>query len=165
MSDMRDHPAAGRRRRHKSPSIGYLAPLALPDHLRDDEDGPTCSDEEKGAKRMRPASATPRSLRGTDPNYDRVMGVTSAGPQETVRFGEGNDTEFEVDQEGVAHNSDNLKEAREESNPHTESAEDDPGAGRSSRGLGRASFLECLHRFGERLNPAIPATCAVGKAM
>ena len=68
----------------------------------------------KGAKRMRSASTIPRSLRGTDP------GVTPVGPQETVGFGEGNATEFEVDQEGVAHNSDNLDETREESIPHTE---------------------------------------------
>ena len=82
---MRDHPTAGRRRRHKNPAVGYLAPPALPDHLRDDEAGPACSDETKGAKRMRSASTTPRSFRGTDPDdYDRVMGVTSVGPQETV---------------------------------------------------------------------------------
>ena len=49
MSDMREHPTAGRRRRHKSPAINNLAPPTLPDHLRDDEDGPTCSDEEKRA--------------------------------------------------------------------------------------------------------------------
>ena len=79
-----------------------LAPPSLPDDLRDDEDGPTCSDEEKGAKRMRSASTTPRSLTGTDPDDDdRFMGVTSVGPPETVRFGEGNVTEFEVDQDGV----------------------------------------------------------------
>ena len=159
MSDTRDHPTAGRWRRRKNPAVGYLAPPALPDHLKDDEDGPTRRDEEKGAKQMRSASTTPRSFRGTDPDdYDRVMGVTSVGPQETVRFGEEHATEFEVDQEGVANNSDNLNEAREESNPHTENAEDDPGAGRSSRGFGRVSFLEFLDRVGERLNPAIPAT-------
>ena len=44
----------------------------------------------------------------------------------------------------------------------TLNVEDDPGAGRSSRGFGRASFLECLDRLGKRLNPAIPATCASG---
>ena len=74
MSDMRDHPTASRRRRHKSPANGYLAylaPPALPDRLRDDVDDPTCSDEEKGAKRMRSASTTPGSFRGTDADdYD-----------------------------------------------------------------------------------------------
>ena len=44
----------------------------LPDHLRDDADGPSRSDEEKGAKRLRSTSTTPRSVRGTDPDeYDR----------------------------------------------------------------------------------------------
>ena len=119
--------------------------------------------DEKGAKRMRSASTTPRSLRGADPDeYDRVMGVTSVGPLETVWCGEGSGTEFEVDQEGVAHNSDDLSETREESFPHAENVEDDPGAGRSSSGFGRASFLECLDRLGEQLNPAILATCASG---
>ena len=74
----------------------------------------------------------------------------------------GTATEFEVDQEGIAHNSENLDDTREESIPHTENVEDDPGAGRSSRGLGRVSFLECLDKLGERLNPAIPATCTSG---
>ena len=56
---------------------------------------------------MRSASTTLKSLGGTDPdNHDRVMGVTSVGPQETARFGEGNAMEYQADQEGVAHNSD-----------------------------------------------------------
>ena len=147
--------------------MGYLTPPALPDHLRlklrDDEDGPTCSDEGKGTKRMRSASTTHRSFRGTDPDgYDRVMGVTSVGPQKTARFGEGNATEFEVDQDGVADNSENLDETREESNSRTENVEDDPGAGRSSRDL--AGLLEWLDRLGEQLNPAILAICASGES-
>ena len=160
---MRDHPTAGRRRKHKSPAVGLHAPPSLPDHLRDDEDRPTCSDEEKGAQRMRSASTTPRSLRGTDPDdYDRVMGVTSVGPQETVWFGEGNASDFEVDQDGVANNSDKLSETREESNPHIVNTDSDPGAGRSSRGYGRVSLIDCLDRRGEQLNLAILATCAFG---
>ena len=53
---------------------------------------------------MRSASTTPRSIRGTDPDdYDRVMGVNpSVGPHEMVRFGEGNVTRIDVDQDGVA---------------------------------------------------------------
>ena len=116
---MRDHPTAGRRRRHKSPAVGSLAPSSLPDHLRDDEDGPTRSDEEKGAKRMRSASTTPRSLRGTDP--DDTTGLRELPqwvPKKRLGFGEGSVTEFEVDQRGVANNSDNLDEARDEPNPH-----------------------------------------------
>ena len=89
MSDMREHLTAGRQRRHKSPAVSSLTPPSLPGHLRD-EAGPTCSDDEKGAKRMRSASTTPRSHRGTDSDdYDRALGLTSVGRQETVRFGDG----------------------------------------------------------------------------
>ena len=76
------HPTAGRRRRHKSPAavpdMHDLHLPSLPDHLRTDADGP--SYDEKGAKRLRSTSTTPRSVRGTDPvDYDRAMGVTSVG--------------------------------------------------------------------------------------
>ena len=139
---MKDHPTSGRRRRRKNPAVDHLGPPTLPDYLRDVKDGPACSDKEKGAKRTRSASTTPRSLRGTDPDdYDRVMGVTSVGPQETVRFGEGNATEFEVNQEGATHNSDHLNKTRIESDINIESVEEDPGAGRSSSGYGRVFFL------------------------
>ena len=78
-------------------------PPSLPDHLRDDEDGPSRSEEEKEAKRLRSASTTPRSFRGTDPDdYDRVMGVASVGPQETVELGERSDSDLEVNQDGAA---------------------------------------------------------------
>ena len=83
---------------------------SLPEHLRTDADGPSCSDEEK-TKRLRSTSTTPRSIRGTDrDDYDRVMGVTSVGSRETVRFGEGNDPEAEENLDGVAHNSVDLDE-------------------------------------------------------
>ena len=77
MSSRSDHPTAGRRRKFKSPAtraawedaVSRLQPT-LPDHLRDC-DGPSGSDDEKEAK---PASTTPRSIRGTDPDdYDRVI--------------------------------------------------------------------------------------------
>ena len=95
MTDEQTRPIAGRRRRHKSPAVAPdmhdLTLPSLPDHLRADADGPSCSDEEKGAKRLRFTSTTPRSVRGTDPDeYDRVMGVTSVGFRGTVRFGEEN---------------------------------------------------------------------------
>ena len=60
---------------------------------------------------MRSASTTPRSIRGTDPDdYDRVMGVTSVGPQETAMSGEENANDFVDDQEGVANNSGDVDE-------------------------------------------------------
>ena len=143
MSDKSDHPTAGRRRK-KSPLVAHLAPPVLPDHLRGDDDGPICCDEEKEAKRMRSASDTPRSVRGADPDdYDRVMGVN-----ETVRFGAGDATDINSNQEGVANSSGNTDEARERTTanvaiptPYTTSMEDDPGAGIDSRGYGRASLL------------------------
>ena len=69
--------------------------LKLLDHMGA-EDGPSCSEEDKEAKRQRSASTTPRSTMGTHPNdYDRVMGVTSVGSQESVRLGEEDDLETE----------------------------------------------------------------------
>ena len=51
---------------------------------------------------MRSAPTTPRSERGTHPNDDQVMGVTSVGSRDSVRFGEENDPETEdVPNEGV----------------------------------------------------------------
>ena len=92
MTDQRDHPTAGRRRRHKSPPIPpHMHDLPFPtllDHMGA-EDGPSCSEEEKDAKCLRSPSTTPRSAMSTQPNdYDRVMGATSVGSQESVRFGE-----------------------------------------------------------------------------
>ena len=64
---------------------------------------------------MRSVSTTPRSVRGTDPDdYDRVMGVSSVGPQETVRFGEGDATDIAGNREGVANNSGNTDETEKE---------------------------------------------------
>ena len=69
------------------------------------EDGPSCSEEEKDAKRQRSASTTPRSTMGTLPyEYDRVMGVASVGSHESVRFGKGNDLKIEDTPDTVAHN-------------------------------------------------------------
>ena len=63
--------------------VARLQPPTLPDYLRgDDGDGPSGSREETEAKRLRSASTTPRSARGTDPDdYDRVMGFPRRNPQ------------------------------------------------------------------------------------
>ena len=99
------------------PDTHDLVPPSLPDHLRADADGPLCSDDEKGAKRMRPASTTPGSVRGTDPGeYDRVMGVTSMGSRKTVRFGEEDASGPDGNQDGVTHNSIDLDETLEGDN-------------------------------------------------
>ena len=92
MTDQRDHPTAGWRRRHKNPPIAFhMHDLPFPtllDHMGA-EDRPSGSEAENDVKRLRSASTTLRSARGTQPNdYDMVMGVTSVGSQELVRFGE-----------------------------------------------------------------------------
>ena len=87
MTDQQDHPTTRRRRRHKSPpTSSQMHDLPFPtllDHMGA-EDGPSCSEEENDAK-LRSASTTPRSARGTQLNdYDRAMGVTSVGSKESV---------------------------------------------------------------------------------
>ena len=72
------------------------------------------------------------------------MGVSSAHPQETVRFGT---------REGVANNSAN-------STPMETSVMNTPAVGLCSRGYGSASFAECLDRLGEIASGSNPATCA-----
>ena len=132
---------------------------SLPDHLRTEADGPLCSDDEKGAKRLRSTSTTPRSARGTDPDdYDRTMGVTSVGSRETVRFEEGNVPETEEDPDGVAHISIDLDETQE----HVEQELHDdvsPGVDEILGGYGSATLLECLGRLGAQPNTSTPATC------
>ena len=84
------------------------------------EDGPSCSEEEKDAKPQRSASTTPRSTMGTHPNdYDRVMGVTSVGSQESVRFGEENDPETEDVVDRAAHSSVDLDDTPDEEERRT----------------------------------------------
>ena len=74
------HPTAGRRSKYKSlatreaeEAVESLQPPILPEYLKgDDADGPSGSEEEKDAKRLRSTSTTPGSGRGTDPDdYDQ----------------------------------------------------------------------------------------------
>ena len=52
---------------------------------------------------------------GTHPNgYDRVMGVTSVGSQESVRFGEEYDPETEDVQYRAAHSLEDLDKTHDE---------------------------------------------------
>ena len=94
------------------------------------EDGPSCSEEEKDAKRQRSASTTPRSTVGTLPyEYDRVMGVTSADSHELVRFGEGNDPEIENTPDTVAHHQE--EEVNENQGSEVDQCDVTPGVGES----------------------------------
>ena len=67
-------------------AVDRLEQPVLPEYLKgDDEDGPSGSEEEKYAQRMRSTSTstTARSGRGTDPDdYDWVMGISSVQPSE-----------------------------------------------------------------------------------
>ena len=61
------------------------------------EDGPSnAEEEEKEVKRYRSASTTPRSTSSTLPHdYDLVMGIAPVEPQESARFEEGNNSDFQ----------------------------------------------------------------------
>ena len=83
-------------------------------------------------------STTPRSGRGTDPDeYDRIMGLSSVQSPEMERFGDGNVTDTEETDQGVA---------TQWRQPHIASGLGNcPGADLDSRGCGRgsANLAEC----------------------
>ena len=130
--------------------------LSLPrllDHMGA-EDGPSDAEEVKEAKRYRSASTTPRSTSGTLPHdYDMVMGIAPEEPQESVRFEEGNNSEYQDVDDTAAHRQDSpdLPE-NEETHLVTESV----GAGEFHGKYGSASLRECL----ERMIPREPTTPA-----
>ena len=166
MTGQSDHLTSGRRRKHKSPaSIPPVHDLPLPRQLNHmgAEDGPSCSEEEKDAKRQRPASTTPRSTMGTLPyEYDGVMGVASMGSHESVRFGEENDPEIEDVQDTVAHNREELNQTHEERNrQHDET----PGVGGFHGDFfGSASLKKCLDGVAQSTTTP-SATCHSGEGM
>ena len=101
-----------RRRKYKGPATravkeaaDRLEPPVLTEYLRGD-DGPSGNKEENDAKRPRSTSTTPKSARGMDPDeYDRMMGISSVHPSEGDRFGDGDVTDTEGMEEGVANDS------------------------------------------------------------
>ena len=135
-------PTAGRTRGHKSPTaVPIVRDLPLPrllDHMGA-ENGPSYA-EEKHAKRCRSASNTPRSTTGTLPHdYDMVMGIALVDPQESVRFEEGDNSEFHDVVGATTHNQEfSDQPAKEEGNNATESV----GAGEFHGGYGSASVRE-----------------------
>ena len=118
--------------------------LSLPrllDHVGA-EDGPSSAEEGKEAKSQRSASTTSRSATGTLPHdYDRVMGVASVGSQESVRFGEEDDSDFKEVEEMATHSLNVLDDSKtnkdHQPDMSTESGE---------LGYGSASLKECLER-------------------
>ena len=109
----------------------------LPEYLRgDDGDGLSGSEEEKDAKRMRSTSTTPRSGRDTDPDEcDRITGFSSVQPPEMERFGDGNVTDAEGIDQGVANDSG-------VSTPVAPALGNCPGFDLDSRGYESASLAE-----------------------
>ena len=148
------HPTAGRRRRHKSPAaLPTLHDLPFPrllDHMGA-EDGPSDAEEER---ERRSASTAPRSTTGALPHdYDMVMGIAPAEPQESVRFEEGDNSEFQDVVETAAHSQEFSDQPdNEESKNSTEAV----GAGEFHGGYGGACLRECL----ERTVPQEPTTSA-----
>ena len=98
----------------------------------------------------------PRRLR---PGYESYLSGFPRNGQVWEGFSQEKVTGLEVAQDGVARNSEDLNETREESDL---CHEDDFGAGRSSRAYGSVSLLKCLNRIGEQLNTTKPAACASG---
>ena len=126
------------------------------------EDAPSCSEQEKEAKRQRSASTTPRSTMGTLPyEYDRVMGAASVGSQESVRFGEENDPETEDVQDTVAHSPEDLDQTYEEEGTYHDA---NPGIGEFHGGFGSASLRECLGRVVQPTTTT-SATCHSGEGV
>ena len=121
----------------------------MPEYLtRDDGDGPSGSEEENDAKRLRSTPATPRSARGMDPGEcDRILGVSSAQPPEKDRFGDGSAADTEEIEQGVANDP-------TASTPIVSGLGNCAGADLDSRGYGSASLTECLNRLSGVSSPA-----------
>ena len=81
---------AGRRRRHKSPSVldaHHSIPCPRLEDQIDAENGPSDEDGEKDAKRQRSEPTTPISTSSRLPyEYDLFMGITHVGSGETEGF-------------------------------------------------------------------------------
>ena len=85
--------------------------LRLLDHMGA-EDGPSEVEEEKEVKCYRSASNTPRSTAGTLPHdYDVVMGIAPVESQESVRFEEGDNSEFQDVLEANTHDQETLDQS------------------------------------------------------
>ena len=109
------------------------------------EDGPSSAEEENEATRQRSASATPRSATGTLPHdYDGVMGVASVGSQESVRFGEEDDSEFKEVEEMATHS---LNVPDETKTNKDQPPDVSTKSGDFRGGYGSASLKECLERM------------------
>ena len=115
------------------------------------EDGPSePEEEEKEAKRQRSASTTPRSTSGTLPHeYDMVMGIAPAESQESERFEEGNDSDFQDAEETTA-------QSREPPEVHNNPITETIGSGEFYGGYGNSSLRECIEIASQQ--NATPAT-------
>ena len=123
----------------------HMHDLPLPtllDHMGAED---RCNEEEKDAKQWRSASTTPRSAMGTQPNdHDRVMGVTSVGSQESVRFGEESDPESDNEPDRAADSSEELEKTCDGATMYHDA---NPGVDEIQGKFGSASLRECLDRI------------------
>ena len=94
-----------------------------------------------------------------DPDgYDRVMGISSVHPSVRDRFGDGDVTDTERMEEGVANDP-------MHSTPIVSGVGNRPGVDLDSRGYRSASLMECLNRDLNRVpSLAAPAACAFAGA-
>ena len=163
MTEQREHPTAGRRRRHKSPASIPLHDLPLPrlvDHMAA-EDGPSgAEEEEKEVKRYRSAPTTPRSTSGTlSHDYDMVIGLAPVETHESARFEEGSNSHFQDAQENTGTSPDDHNKTSEDTGQSTEAL----GTGKFHGGYGSASLQECLDRLATQM-PSAPTALHSGKA-
>ena len=136
-----------------TPSMHDLPLPRLLDHMGAEDRLSDAEEEEKEAKRCRPASTTPRSTSGALPHdYDIAMGIAPVEPQESARFEEGNNSDFQ-DDDTAAHSQESPELPE---NPVIEPV----GAGEFHGGYGSVSLRECLERI---INPPPLLPSTLGK--
>ena len=138
------------------PMHGLPLPRLLDHMCAEDRPSDAGAEEEKEAKRYRSASSTPRSTSGTLPHdYDMVMGIAPVEPQESVRFEEGNNSEFQDVDDTAAHSQESHDLPK---NTETHSVTESVGAGEFFGGYGSASLRECLEEMIISREPTTTAT-------
>ena len=166
MSARSDHPTAGRRRKYKSPAtraaeeaIARLDPPVLPDHLRGDDDVPTCSDNGLHPIRLAQQEAPIQTtMTGWIPNK-RLSLVRELQLTWTISKKELLTTQLIQKKLGKE-----LSTTQQYQLHVPQNRENYPASGTDSKGFGSASLAECLDRLGGLSNLAAPATCASGES-
>ena len=82
-------------------------------------------------------------------DYDKVMGVVSVGSQESVRFGEEDDSEFKEVEETAAHSQNILEENQKDEEQQPDETTE---SGELRGGYGSASLKEFWGRYGVKFS-------------